>query len=489
MIPSEKEEITMNDLSAGGRLIRLSLPVMLALLIQSVYNIADSYFVARYSSDGLAALSLIYPLQLFMTALATGTGCGLGILVSRLDGQGAVRQMAGQSGQKARPPVDPAADLMASGLFLGALNFIIFASSALAGIGGYFLISSGQEAVRESGMAYGRIVFLFSLGLFAEANATKLLQARGNTFLPMCAQAAGALLNIALDPILIFGYFGLPAMGIRGAAVATVIGQWLAMAIVLFPVLCSFPVLKGRIRFKCCLDIYRTGFPAIAMQSLNTLYIVGLNLVLKQFSESAVLVLGIYYKLQTFFFIPLMGLQQVILPLVSFHHGAGQKKEERRVLSCAVRLSLGVMTAALMVFMAVPEGLLSIFSTEEAVLSIGRSGLRIIALSFPFAAIGMMYTVYFQAAGRGGASLAVSIFRQVVLLVPLAWLFHFKGLFFVWFTFPATEILVVLACLRLGAGRRGTKAGGAAAGHLARRPRLRAQSLAAKCKCLFCRTP
>ncbi|CBL35910.1 Na+-driven multidrug efflux pump [butyrate-producing bacterium SM4/1] len=223
------------------------------------------------------------------------------------------------------------------------------------GICGYFSISSSQQAVRESGLQYTHIVFLFSFGLFAEANATKLLQAKGNTVLPMLAQIAGAVLNILLDPILIYGLFGLPAMGIRGAAVATVLGQWLAMFIVILPVFRRFPVFSGRVLPADCIRIYRAGLPAIAMQSLNTLYIVGLNLVLKQFSESAVLVLGIYYKLQTFFFIPLMGLQQVILPLISFYHGAEQPQRERQVLGCSIKLSLAVMLTALGAFMIRPR--------------------------------------------------------------------------------------------------------------------------------------
>ena len=311
----------MQQPSIWNRLIKLSLPVMFSLLIQSIYNIADSYFVARYSSDGLAALSLIYPIQLFMTALATGTGSGLGLLVSHMDGQ-----KAGGSSEMIREKHS----LIASGLFLGIFNYLIFTLTAMWGICGYFSISSSQQAVRESGLQYAHIVFLFSFGLFAEANATKLLQAKGNTVLPMLAQIAGAVLNILLDPILIYGLFGLPAMGIRGAAVATVLGQWLAMFIVILPVFRRFPVFSGRVLPADCIRIYRAGLPAIAMQSLNTLYIVGLNLVLKQFSESAVLVLGIYYKLQTFFFIPLMGLQQVILPLISFYHGAEQPQRERQ---------------------------------------------------------------------------------------------------------------------------------------------------------------
>lgn len=414
-------------------LLKLCPLVMLALLIQSVYNIVDSYFVARFSPEGLTALSVIFPIQLLMTAIATGTGTGLNILVSRMDGEG-------KTGSQN--------DLVKSGFYLGCFNFAVFAFVGMLCLGGYCTFTSDTPAVREYGIQYGRILFLSSLGMFLEANCTKLLQARGNMVLPMCAQVIGALLNVVLDPLFIFGGLGLPAMGIRGAAIATVIGQWAAMIIVLISVLCKYSM-KGRLRPGACLQIYKAGMPSIIMQSLYTLYMVGLNFILKMFTEDAVTVLGIYYKLQTFFFIPLMGLQQVILPVISFNYGAGKQKRVKEILRCSVIISVVVMTAGCLIFMAAPVPLLSIFSEKKAILDIGSTALRIISLSFIPAAFVIMLTVYFQGVGRGRASISVTILRQIILLVPLAWLFHFGGLAFVWLTFPVTELIALVFCVRL----------------------------------------
>ena len=309
---------------------------------------------------------------------------------------------------------------------------------------GYFALSSDQPEVRAAGVQYGRIIFLGSLGLFVESNCTKLLQAKGNMLLPMLAQVAGAVINLVLDPVLIFGLLGAPELGVAGAAAATVLGQWAAMGITLAAVWRTYGMC-GRLRFADCRKIFRCGLPSIAMQSLYTLYIIGLNLILKQFTEDAVTVLGIYYKLQAFFFIPLMGLQQVIVPVISYNHGAGSAGRVRETLRCAVRISVAVMALATAAFWAVPEWLLSIFSPDAAILAIGVPALRRIALSFVPAGATMMLTVYFQGVDRGKSSLFVTVLRQVVLLVPLAWVLHFWGLGFVWLTFPLTE-LAVLAC-------------------------------------------
>lgn len=414
-------------------LLKLSPPVMLALLIQSVYNIVDSYFVAQYSAAGLTALSIIFPIQLLMTAISTGTGTGINILVSRMDGENDIKSQN---------------DIIKSGLFLGVLNFLIFAVIGMLCIRGYCRFSSGQQSVRNYGVQYSQIIFLFSLGMFIEANCTKMLQAKGKMILPMCAQIVGALMNVILDPILIFGNFGLPAMGIQGAAIATVIGQWTAMLIVLVGVLHRFPM-KGRVGIKSCILIYRTGMPSIVMQSLYTLYMVGLNFILKQFTEDAVTVLGIYYKLQTFFFIPLFGLQQVILPIMSFNYGAQKYDRVKQTLKCSVMTSCAVMILGCVIFMAIPGQLLSIFSQKPEILEIGSTALRIISVSFIPAAFVIMLTVYFQGVSRGGASISVTILRQIFLLVPLAWMFHFKGLTYVWLTFPVTEAVALMFCLWL----------------------------------------
>ena len=427
----------MADMPVAKLLLKLSPPVMLALLIQSVYNIVDSYFVAQYSTEGLTALSLIFPLQLLMTALGTGTGTGLNLLVARMDGSG---DTAGQQ------------DVIKSGLLLGVFNFAVFVGAGLLLLDGDYRMSSDQAAVRALGMQYARIVFAGSLGLFVESNCTRLLQAKDNMVVPMLAQVTGAVVNILLDPVLIFGLFGAPRLGIAGAAIATVAGQWAAMFITLAAVWrsCGF---GGRLRLRHCVHIYQSGLPSIVMQSLNTIYIIGLNLILKQFTEDAVTVLGIYYKLQTFFFIPLMGLQQVVVPVLSYNYGARDHRRVRQTLVCSIAGSFCVMVVAPA---AAPGALLALFSATEGILAIGVPALRIISLSFVPASFSMMLTVYFQGVDRGRASLFVTILRQVVLLVPLAWVLRFFGLTAVWLTFPVTECVTVLAALALY--RRGDRA-------------------------------
>ena len=420
----------MGDTPIGRLLLKLSPPVMLALLIQSIYNIVDSYFVAQYSLSGLTALSIIFPIQLLMTALGTGTGTGLNILISRMDGNGDTARQR---------------DVVKSGLYLGIWNFLIFTCIGMLLIGSYYTISSNQAEVRAEGVQYAQIIFLGSFGLFMESNCTKLLQAKGNMVTPMLAQVAGAAINLVFDPIFIFGLFGAPELGVAGAAIATIMGQWAAMLITLKAVFRTYDV-RGTFRFKDCIQIYQSGFPSIIMQSLYTLYIVGLNLILKQFTEDAVTVLGIYYKLQTFFFIPLMGLQQVIVPVISFNYGAHDNKRVNDTLRYSILISCGVMALGTFIFMAFPKELISIFAGSTPILNIGTPALRIISVSFLPASLAMMFTVYFQGIDKGKCSVFITVLRQIILLVPLAWLFHFAGLNYVWLTFPVTESIAMCCC-------------------------------------------
>ena len=420
----------MGDTPIGRLLLKLSPPVMLALLIQSIYNIVDSYFVAQYSLSGLTALSIIFPIQLLMTALGTGTGTGLNILISRMDGNGDTARQR---------------DVVKSGLYLGIWNFLIFTCIGMLLIGSYYTISSNQAEVRAEGIQYAQIIFLGSFGLFMESNCTKLLQAKGNMVTPMLAQVAGAAINLVFDPIFIFGLFGAPELGVAGAAIATIMGQWAAMLITLKAVFRTYDV-RGTFRFKDCIQIYQSGFPSIIMQSLYTLYIVGLNLILKQFTEDAVTVLGIYYKLQTFFFIPLMGLQQVIVPVISFNYGAHDNKRVNDTLRYSILISCGVMALGTFIFMAFPKELISIFAGSTPILNIGTLALRIISVSFLPASFAMMFTVYFQGIDKGKCSVFITVLRQIILLVPLAWLFHFAGLNYVWLTFPVTESIAMCCC-------------------------------------------
>lgn len=410
----------------SGLLWRLAIPVMIAMLIQSIYNIADSYFIGKSSLESLTALSIIFPIQLLMQALSTGTGVGMNLLISRMDGEGS-------RGTET---------IMKCGFCAEIINTIVFTGLGLLLMRAYYSISSDNPIVCENGVAYARIILLFSLGMFIEAGATKILQARGNMILPMIAQIAGAVTNIVLDPLLIFGLRGFPKLGIRGAAIATVVGQWVAMAIVLFCLFRRESFLHAEVKWKTIERIYRNGFSSIIMQSLYTLYIVGLNLILKMFSEDAVTVLGIYYKLQTFFFIPLLGLQQAIVPIISYHYGAAQLDKAKEILYAALKFSVVIMAVGTVIFWLFPAQLLCIFSTDAGILDIGCLALRIIAVSFLPAAVTLIVTVFFQGVNRPKTSIWMTIWRQIFLFVPLAWLFHYFGLSFVWLTFPCTECIV-----------------------------------------------
>lgn len=423
----------MEDTSIIKLLLKLSPPVMLALLIQSIYNIIDSFFVAQYSANGLTALSIIFPIQLLMTALATGTGTGINILLSRMDG---MKDTKNQN------------SLIKNGLFLGVFNYLVFIIIGITFIDLYYGISSNSLTVQTLGIQYARIIFVGSIGQFIEAICTKILQAKGNMFIPMLAQIIGAMINVILDPLLIFGIFYFPKLGIAGAAIATIVGQLVAMIITLTAVWLNYPH-NGKISFHYCIDIYKSGIPSIIMQSLYTLYIVGLNLILKQFNEDAVTVLGIYYKLQTFFFIPLMGLQQVILPIISFNYGARKEKRVNDVLKYVTIFSCGIMVVATYIFMRYPCQLLSIFTKSKQMLHIGKQALPIISLSFVPAGMVMMFTVYFQGIRRGKDSLKITILRQIFLLVPLAWILHFMGLNYVWYTFVITEVIAMIVSIIL----------------------------------------
>lgn len=424
---------------------------MLALLIQSIYNIVDSLFIARYSQEGLTALSIVYPIQLLMVAVATGTGAGVNILIARMDGQGEKRAQS---------------SVAASGFVLTAFHFLIFAFVGVVLLEPYFRISSENKIVCEMGVMYSRIVFCGSLGTFVEGICTKILQARGNMVRPMMAQIAGALVNVVLDPILIFGVAGSPELGIEGAAVATVIGQGVAAIITLVPVVHNDTSLRQnpRMRFwrmrqlahrqdfqtypfrhkwnlEMCFMIYRNGIGSIATQSLYTLYIVGLNMILKLFTEDAVTVLGIYYKVQTFFFIPLLGLQQVLLPVISNHYGAGLKQRIHQIVRISLVASTVLMSVATLIFMAFPQNLLEIFSSRTELLEIGNYALRVISLSFIPAGITIVITSYLQGIAKIKQGVFIVVLRQVILLVPLAWVLHFYGLNAVWWTFPITEVI------------------------------------------------
>ncbi len=411
-------------------LLKLAPPVMLAQLIQALYNIVDSLFVGNYSQSGLTALSIIYPIQLLMIAIAVGTGVGINTV------------MAARLGAGRRAEADEYAGV---GTPLAVVLWAVFAAVCWAIMPAYARMSTSTPEVIEDVISYGRIVCLFSFGLFMESVWTKVHQADGNMRRPMIAQIAGAVTNIILDPLLIFGMFGLPEMGISGAAVATVAGQVVAALVVMKkgvrkpPELRKFPRHIG--------TIYRLGTPNILMQSAYTLYIFGLNMILSTFSDQAVTVLGLYYKWQTFFFIPLGSMQTCIVPVISFNYAARNIDRCRKTLSTSMIFGMALMFLGTLCFELIPGPMLHVFSQDENVIEIGVTAFRIIGISFIPLVSSLTFPVFFQAVGSSVKSSMLTVVRTVLLFVPLAFLFSRFGLDYFWLTFPVTDSLTSLVGL------------------------------------------
>lgn len=405
-------------------LLRLAPPVMIAQLIQALYNIIDSFFIGRNSEDGLTALSIIYPIQLLMIALAVGTGVGINTL------------MAYYQGIKKNKESE---EVAGAATFLALIMWAVFAVICYFGMPFYAKISTTSASVIKEVITYGRIVSVFSIGLFLESVWTKILQAIGNMKLPMIAQIVGAIVNIVLDPILIFGVGIIPAMGIGGAAIATVSGQIVAALIVMTKGYRRSPAFSKY--FPYIKRIYYLGFPNILMQSAYTLYIFGLNLILKEFSDQAVTVLGLYYKWQTFFFIPLGSMQTCIVPVLSFNYGAGMYSRCKKTLKDSILFGMALMLLGVLCFELIPAQMLGVFSKDTKVIDIGVNAFRIIGVSFIPLVTSLIYPVYFQAIGYAGRSSALTVLRTVALFVPLAWIFSRFGLEYFWLTYPMTEII------------------------------------------------
>ena len=408
-------------------LLKMAPPVMLAQLIQALYNIVDSLFVGRYSESGLTALSIIYPVQLLMIALAVGTGVGINTV------------MAAKLGMNDRTAARSYAGV---GAPIALVLWLVFALAGYAVMPAYARMSTDSPAVMADVIRYGRIVCVFSFGLFLESVWTKVLQAEGDMKTPMTAQILGAVTNIVLDPLLIFGLFGLPELGIGGAAAATVAGQIVAALVVMKKGF--YPSPEQTVYPHHVKKIFRLGIPNMLMQSAYTFYILGLNLILATFSDQAVTALGLYYKWQTFFFIPLGAMQTCIVPIVSFNYAAGDVERCKKTLSAAVLFGFGLMAVGTLCFEGIPGALLRTFTTDENVIRIGRTGFRIIGLSFLPMVTSLIFPVFFQAVGYGLKSSLLTVFRTVVLFVPLGFLFSRLGLQWFWLTFPVTEVLTSL---------------------------------------------
>ena len=409
-------------------MLRLAPPVMLAQLIQALYNIVDSFFVGKYSASGLTALSIIYPVQLLMIAFAVGTGVGINTV------------MAAKLGLGKQSKADEYAGV---GTPLAIALWLLFASVCYMIMPAYARMSTSSEEVIRDVVVYGRIVCVFSFGLFLESIWTKILQSNGNMKTPMFAQIIGAVTNIILDPVLIFGLFGLPEMGIAGAAAATVAGQIAAALVVMKKGFRRSP--ETSVYPHHIAKIFRLGIPNILMQSAYTFYILGLNLILSAFSDQAVTALGLYYKWQTFFFIPLGAMQTCIVPVISYNYASKNIDRCRKMLSAAVLFGLALMGIGTLCFLAIPAQLLRVFTNDAQVIEIGRVGFRFVGISFLPMVTSLIFPVFFQAVGASVKSSALTVIRTVVLFVPLGYIFSRFGLNWFWLTFPVTETLTSIA--------------------------------------------
>lgn len=401
-------------------LLKLAPPVMLAQLIQALYNIVDSLFVGKYSESGLTALSIIYPLQLLMIALAVGSGVGINTV------------MASKLGMKKE---DEANSYAGVGSFLGISLWIVFALLCYFLMPLYARLSTTSPEVINDVVVYGRIVCVFSFGLFLESIWTKILQAKGDMKTPMIAQIIGAIVNIILDPILIFKV----DLGLKGAAIATVAGQIVAALVVMKKALYKSP--KKSLYPKYIKTIFKLGLPNILMQSAYTFYIFGLNQILKEFSDQAVTALGLYYKWQTFFFIPLGAMQTCIVPIVSYNYAKGNIKRCSKTLYASLILGFILMSLGTLCFEVIPSQMLAVFTSDSEVIRIGTTGFRIIGISFIPLVTSLIFPVFFQAIASSVKSSLLTIIRTVILFVPLGYLFSRFGLNYFWLTYPVTEVI------------------------------------------------
>lgn len=408
-------------------LLKLAPPVMLAQLIQALYNIIDSLFVGRYSDSGLTALSIIYPLQLLMIALAVGTGVGINTVMAAKLGVGNEKEADEYAGVST-----PLAGFM----------WLLFAVICWFAMPFYAKMSTNSEVIIHDVIVYGRIVCVFSFGLFLESIWTKVLQSCGDMKTPMTAQIIGAITNIVLDPLLIFGMFGFPKMGIAGAAVATVTGQIMAALIVMKKGFRKSP--RRQVYPHHIAKIFQLGIPNILMQSAYTFYILGLNLILATFSDQAVTALGLYYKWQTFFFIPLGAMQTCIVPVISYNYAARNIERCKKTLSASIVFGMSLMALGTLCFVCIPSQMLRVFTSDELVIAIGRVGFRFVGISFLPMVTSLIFPVFFQAVGSSLKSSLLTVIRTVVLFVPLAYLFSRFGLNWFWLTYPVTEVITSL---------------------------------------------
>lgn len=424
----------MGVMPVNKLLMSMSLPMMASMLVQALYNIVDSMFVARLSENALTAVSLAFPAQNLMIAVGTGTGVGINALISR------------SLGEKNKER----ANLMANnGLMLYVISGLVFAIFGLFGSEIFFKLQTDDPEIITLGTQYLRICCLLSAAVFLQFGFERILQATGRTFYTMLTQGLGAIINIIMDPILIFGLFGVPAMGIQGAAVATVFGQVSAACLA-----CWFNKKKNddivinpkkyHLQGHAVKSIYAIGIPSICMASIGSVMTFGMNKILIAFTSTAAAVFGVYFKLQSFIFMPVFGMNNGMVPIIGFNYGARKPDRLMQTMKLATKYAMGMMTAGTIVFWAFTPQLLAIFNASEQMTEIGVPALRLISLSFLVAGFNIIRSSVMQALGHGVVSLAVSVTRQLVVLLPSAFIFsRIWGLDATWLAFPLSEVVAL----------------------------------------------
>ena len=425
------QENKMGVMPVGKLLLNMALPMVISMLVQALYNVVDSIYVSQISESAVTALSLAFPVQNMQIGFSVGIGVGINSLLSK---------SLGEKNQEA------ANRTAGNGMVLMLMVTVAFMLFGMFGVRPYFEMQSNVAETVEAGISYTRICCIFCLGSFMQILSERLLQATGRTVYSMYTQAVGAIINIILDPILIHGWFGLPAMGVAGAAYATVIGQWSGALIGLYFNEKKNPEVQfGRKYAKLDGAIVKgilvVGIPSIIMNSIGSVMNFGMNQILQSFTETATSVFGIYFKLQSFFFMPLFAINGATISIIAFNYGARKPERIVKTLKLAVSAALGLMITGLLVFQFLPDLLLSMFNPSPTFLEIGRAALRTISWSFPIAAIGIALGASFQALGNGIYSTITSLCRQMLVLLPVAYLMSLTGdVTMVWLAYPIAEV-------------------------------------------------
>lgn len=426
-----REENKMGVMPVNKLLISMALPMVISMMVQALYNIVDSIFVSRLSEDALTAVSMAFPMQNLMISVASGIGVGMNAILSR------------SLGEKNFHGANKSA---MNGMFLEGIGCLLFVIIGLFATRPFFLVQAGESEITNMGITYTRICLMLSVGIFGQFTFERMLQSTGRTLYTMFTQITGAVINIILDPILIFGLLGAPKLGVAGAALATVIGQMCAAAFAFFINIKKNHDIKLEFKgFRPDVHYIRTilsvGIPSIIMASVGSIMTFGMNKILIVFSSTAVAVFGVYFKLNSFIFMPIFGLNNGMVPIISYNYGARQRKRITRTILYATIYAVGLMFVGIALFWLIPDKLLGLFNASADMLRIGMPALRIISLSFGFAGVCIVFSSTFQALGHGFFSMMVSIVRQLLVLLPAAFILaKVGGLEAVWWSYPIAEI-------------------------------------------------